>query len=116
MKRKQIIVLGSSFAGLTAAIELKHRVGDRHDVTVISKSDQFLFVPSLIWIPFGMQAVDDITFPVRPRLEEAGVRFRHDEVTRLDLGARVVTTRNGDEPYDYLVIATGSKPNYGAIP
>jgi sulfide:quinone oxidoreductase len=116
MNRKHVVIVGSSFAGFTAAIELKRRLGDHHDVTVISKSDQFLFMPSLVWVPFGLRAKEDITFAVRPRLEAAGVRFRHDEVTRLDLGGRVITTRNGQERYDYLVLATGSKPNYGAIP
>jgi NADH dehydrogenase FAD-containing subunit len=116
MKRKRIIVVGSSFAGFTAAVDLHEQLGAEHDVVVISKSDEFLFMPSLIWVAFGLRSGEDITFAVRPALEKQGVRFQHDEVTRLDLERRVVSTRAGHERYDHLVIATGSKPNYAAIP
>jgi sulfide:quinone oxidoreductase len=116
MKRNHIVVVGSSFAGFTAALELKKRLGDRHDVTVLSKSEQFLFMPSLIWVPFGLRGREDITFDVRAPLERHGVRFRHVEVTRLSLENRTVRTKDGDETYDYLLIATGPKPNYAAVP
>lgn len=114
--RKKVVVAGSGFAGLTAALELKQRIRDRADVVVVAKTDRFLFSPSLIWIPFGIQAGEDIAFPVGPRLEEAGVEFRQGEVTRLDLDGRAVVTRDGLLPYDYLVIATGARANYAAIP
>ena len=54
MSRKHIVVLGGSFAGMTCAIELKKQLGERHDITVIAKSADFLFAPSLIWVPFGV--------------------------------------------------------------
>jgi sulfide:quinone oxidoreductase len=116
VQRKRIIIVGSSLAGFTAATELGQALGDSHDVTVISKSDEFLFMPSLVWVPFGLRTREDITFAVGPALEEQGVDFRHSEVIRLDLGRRMIVMRQGHEPYDYLVIATGAKPNYAAIP
>jgi sulfide:quinone oxidoreductase len=116
MKRKRVMIIGSGFAGFTAATELRKHLGAEHDVTVISKSDQFLFMPSLIWVALGLRSPEDITFAIGPALEEHGVRFQHDEVTRLDLDRRVISTRAGHERYDHLVIATGSRPNYAAIP
>ena len=116
MKRKRVIVLGSSFAGFTAATELRKHLGSEHDITVISQNDQFLFMPSLVLVAFGLRSREDITFAVGPALGEKGVGFKHAEVTRLDLERRVISTRTGHERYDHLVIATGSKPNYAAIP
>jgi sulfide:quinone oxidoreductase len=116
MKRKHIVVVGSSFAGFTAGVALRERLGAEHDVTVISNCDQFLFRPWLIWVAFGLRSREDITFAIGPALEEHGVRFQHGEVSRLDLERRIVSTRAGHERYDNLVIATGSKPNYAAIP
>lgn len=117
MRRKHIVIVGSSFAGFTAAMELKDKVKDQHDVTVVSKSDRFLFMPSLVWVPFGLRTKDEVTFAVGPPLEKCGVRFRQDDVTRFDLDGQTIVMRNGgSEHYDYLVIATGPKPNYGAVP
>lgn len=117
MERKRIVVLGSSFAGMTAAIELKKKLGDRHDVTVISKAKDFLFMPSLIWVPFGKRKREEITFPLAPIFAKAGVAFENVEVTRIDLHARQVEdARGGRVAYDYLVIATGPKLDYAAVP
>ena len=70
MPRKRIVVIGGSFAGMTAAIEMKNKLGDRHDVTVFSKAKDFLFMPSLIWVPFGRRKREDITFPLAPVFEK----------------------------------------------
>jgi sulfide:quinone oxidoreductase len=113
---KKIVIIGSSFAGLTAAVRIKKLLGDRHDVTVLSKSDEFLFMPSLIWVPFDLRSKEEITFPVRPILEKKQIDFKHVEVTALKLDAHEVVTTAGDEPYDYLVIATGPKLDYAAVP
>ncbi len=51
--KKNIVIVGGSFAGLTAAYELKRKLGDRHNVTVVDKNGRFTFIPSLIWVPFG---------------------------------------------------------------
>ena len=64
MSRKKVLVLGSNFGGLTAAIALKHELKGDVDVTVISPSEKFLFNPSLIWVPFGKRKAKDITFKV----------------------------------------------------
>lgn len=113
MARKRIIVLGGSFAGMTAAIEMKQRLGDRHDVTVLAKGKDFLFMPSLIWVPFGRRTREEITFPLAPVFEKKGVVFENVEVTRIDLRERHVEDGAGTKrPYDYLVIATGPKLDY----
>ena len=49
----KIVVLGGSFGGLTAALELKRLLGARADVTVVSDDDRFVFLPSLPWLIMG---------------------------------------------------------------
>jgi NADH dehydrogenase FAD-containing subunit len=116
MSNKKVLVLGGNFAGLTAALAVKHELGDDVDVTVVSASDRFLFNPSLIWLPFGKRQPKDITFPLAPTFEARGVDFVHAEATSLDLAARKVTTGSGVYDYDYLVIATGYRNNFAAVP
>lgn len=114
--RRRIVILGSSFAGMTAALELKHHIGDRHDVIVLSRSDEFVFLPSLIWVPFGLRTREEITFLLPPVLERRGVVFHRAEVTSIDLAGRGVVTTEGRFEYDYLVLATGPRGHYDEVP
>ncbi len=113
--KKKIVVLGSSFAGFTAAIELKKKAPE-HDVVVVSKSREFLFMPSLIWVPFGLRKREDISFDVAPIFEKKGIAFVEAAATAIDLKAQRVTHAKGTTSYDYLVIATGPELDYAAIP
>jgi sulfide:quinone oxidoreductase len=116
MTGKRILVLGGNFAGLTAALTLKQDLGKAVDVTVLSKSDQFLFNPSLIWVPFGKRKARDLVFPLAKTFESHGVRFIHGEATQIDPKAQQVTSSNGQLEYDYLVIATGYLNDFSIIP
>ena len=101
---------------MTAALELKNRLGDQHDVTVLSKARDFLFMPSLIWVPFGRRTYEDISFPLAPVFEKRGVAFKNVEATRIDLHDRVVEDSTGAKtPYDFLVIATGPKLDFDDV-
>jgi NADH dehydrogenase FAD-containing subunit len=116
MSRKKVLVLGGNFAGLTAALAVRHELHGDVDVRVVSASDEFLFNPSLIWLPFGKRSPADITFPLAPTFESHGVDFVHAEATALDLPSHKVTTGTGTYDYDYLVIATGYRNNFGVVP
>ena len=120
MSLPRIVVVGSSFAGYTAALKLAHSLGiggrsPKAEITVISNTDVFTFIPSLIWVPFGLRTRDEITFPLRPPLEKAGVTFVQEEATRFDLETREVITDKGKFPYEYLVVGTGPKVFFDAV-
>lgn len=116
MPGKKVLVLGGNFAGLTAALSVKHELATNVDVTVVSKSDQFQFNPSLIWIPFGKRKTSDVVFPLAQTFESHGVEFVHGEATKIDPGLQKVETSRGEYGYDYLVIATGYVNDFGVIP
>jgi sulfide:quinone oxidoreductase len=114
--RAKVLVLGGNFGGLTAAIAVKHELRGDVDVTVLSDRDRFLFSPSLIWLPFGKRTAADITFPVAPTFEAAGVEFVQDAADLIDPRAKTVRTASGrTHPYDYLIIATGTRENLDAV-
>jgi sulfide:quinone oxidoreductase len=115
--RKKVVVLGSNFGGLTAALAVKHELEGDVDVTVVSPSDHFLFNPSLIWLPFGRREREDITFPVAPTFESHDVDFVNAPATGIDLAAKKVTYGSGSTiDYDYLVIATGYQNKDDVVP
>lgn len=113
---KRIVVVGAGFAGLTAALELKELIGSEHEIIVLAKSDEFVFQPSLVWVPFGLRTREDICFPLSPLFESRGIDFRRADVKRLDLPNRRIETTQGELAYDYLVIATGSQLDWSAVP
>jgi sulfide:quinone oxidoreductase len=114
--RKKVLVLGSNFGGLTAALAVKHELHGDVDVTVVSPGDRFLFNPSLIWLPFGRRRPEEITFPVAPTFEEHGIEFVHAEATEIDPDHRTVTAGGRTYGYDYLVIATGYRNRLDVVP
>ncbi len=112
----KVLVLGGNFAGLNAALHVKHALEDDVDVTVLSASDRFLFNPSLIWLPFGKRSPEDITFPVAPTFEEHGVHFVNVAATAIDPDTQTVTAGGREYSYDYLIIATGYQNKMDVIP
>src|SRR5215208_3138966 len=116
MANQKVLVLGGNFAGLTAALSLKHELQDGVDVTVLSKSDQFQFNPSFIWIPFGRRKVKDVVFPVAKTFTSHDVKFVHGEATTIDPAAQQVQTTQGVLGFDYLVIATGYRNDFDVVP
>lgn len=106
------VVIGGSFAGMTAALEIKRKGKNEHKVILIDKSPLFLFIPSLIWIPFGRRDMKDISFKKEGILTKKGVDFVHAEALTVNPTTQIVTTDKGDFKYDNLVIATGPKVKY----
>jgi sulfide:quinone oxidoreductase len=114
--RKHIVVVGTSFAGYTGALELRELLGDDHDITVVANTHDFVFIPSLIWYPFGLRDKKDIAFDVRPIYAEHHIRFIEANVTGFDLGQRLVLTNAEPIAYDYLLIASGPKVDFASVP
>ena len=112
----KVVVIGGNFAGFTAAIEIKRKLKDNVEVTLIDRNPDFLFIPSLIWVPTKRREIKDITVPRRSVLEKRGVNFVQTIAEKIDPEAKVVYTQNGNYPYDQLVIATGPKVNYDVAP
>lgn len=116
MSGKHIVVVGTSFAGYTAALKLREGLGSEHKVTVIDRQDRFVFIPSLIWYPFGIRTAKQISFAVSPIYKKKNIDFMLDEVKSFDLENRTVITEKGKVPYDYLVVATGPKVDFKSVP
>ena len=115
--RKRVVILGSSFAGLTAALELRKRAGDRHEIVVLDPRPDFTFIPSLIWLPFGLRDEKDVTFPLAPLYASKGIRFINEAATSIELEAHLVRTESGQElSFDKLLIGTGPRLAFEKIP
>ena len=112
----KVVVVGGNFAGFTAAIEIKRKLKDKADVLMIDRNENFLFIPSLIWVPTKRREIKDISVPRRAVLEKKGVKFVQTVAETIDPVNQIVYTKDGSYPYDELVIATGPKVNYDVAP
>jgi NADH:ubiquinone reductase (H+-translocating) len=83
-------------------------------VTLVDKSNHFLFTPLLYQVAMAGLAPAEIASPTRGLLRnQRNVRVLLAEVTRVDLEARRVHTRECSPlDYEYLVLAPGSQNTY----
>jgi sulfide:quinone oxidoreductase len=112
----QVVIVGSSFAGFTAALEVRRLMGDRAAITVLDPRERFTFIPSLIWVPFGLRDADEVTFALAPVYAKKGIRFVPEAAESIDLANRTVTSASGVHRYDRLLLATGPRLAFERIP
>lgn len=113
--KNRIVIVGSSFAGYTAAVTLAKLLKSKHNITVIDRNPEFLFLPSFAWYPFGYRGEENLSFDTRPIYEKLGVEFIKAPALGFDLKDQLVFTPKEDIPYDYLVIATGTRARYESV-
>jgi sulfide:quinone oxidoreductase len=112
-----IVIMGAGVGGMPTAYELKDKVGNKHQVTVVNSVDYFQFVPSNPWLAVGWRTREKITFPIRPYLEKKGINFIAQPVTKIDAENNALQLADGQNlAYDYLVIATGPKLSFEEVP
>jgi sulfide:quinone oxidoreductase len=114
MKRR-VVVLGAGFGGLELSALLSEAIGERLDLTLIDKSDSFIFGFSKLDVMFGREKPDAVRLAYR-HIEKPGVRFRQEAITAIDPEARCVTTSGGTYEADVLVVALGADYDQAATP
>ena len=111
----RIVVLGAGFGGLELTTMLSEALGEHVDVTLIDKSDGFVFGFSKLDLMFHDAAPSVVRLPYREFIKP-GVRFRQELISAIDPERRIVTTDVGTYEADVLVIALGSDYDFDATP
>lgn len=106
----RIVIVGAGIGGVTMAFEMKEEVRSRHEVTVISDSPTFHFVPSNPWIPPKWRSSEDIKVELAPVMQKKGISFIQKAAARMDPVNDQVELMDGSLiSYDCLIIATGPR-------
>ncbi|MFD1193006.1 MULTISPECIES: NAD(P)/FAD-dependent oxidoreductase [Phenylobacterium] len=117
MGKPNIVVLGAGLGGSIAAFEIKAAVGDKADVTAVSKGDTFHFVPSNPWVAVNWRKRKDIEVGLPATLKRKGVAFNSVGARKVDPANNRLELEDGSNlAYDYLVIATGPDLAFDEIP
>jgi len=118
-RQERLVVVGNGMAGMRTVEELLKVAPLRYQITVFGAEphvnyDRILLSPVLA----GEKKIEDIVINPLSWYEENEIRlFAGDPVVSIDRSARTVTARSGRvEPYDRLLLATGSRPIVPPIP
>jgi sulfide:quinone oxidoreductase len=127
----RVVILGAGISGHTAALHLQRQLKRRHEIIVVSPNSNWNWIPSNIWVGVGKMSKEQVTFPLAPIYRRKHIGFRQAKAVAIhpegdatsDQGfVDIVYTdpaRVGEEEqlrYDYLIVATGPKLNFGATP
>lgn len=109
----KVLILGGGFGGVVAAERLATRLSDEHQITLVSRSRNFVFHPALVRLAFGKCGTKDVSFDLRQTMLRRRVNFVEAEVAHFDPFQREATIAHGEIhgklPYDYLIFALGRR-------
>src|SRR4029077_3887395 len=115
MAMSKVVILGAGFGGLELATMLSEALSGDAEVTLIDKSDAFVFGYSKLDVLFGRTTVDAVRLAYS-RFAKPGVRFVRETVVAIDPEGRRVTTDAGVHEADVLVLALGADYDFTATP
>lgn len=108
-------ILGGGFAGLYAALYLQKYLDDKVDLTLFDKNNYLLYSPVLHEMATGTVNARHVVIPLRNILNPGQVHIRCEEVILVDLDEKTFKTPSGRFPFDFLVLAQGSKSSFYSV-
>ena len=113
----RVVILGAGIGGVPMAYEMQEMVGKEHQVTVISDSPTFHFVPSNPWVPPKWRKPEDLKIELAPVMKKKGIEFIQKAATKVDPENNQIQMDDGSAvDYDYLIIATGPRLAFDEVP
>lgn len=109
--RKKVLIIGSGFAGLNAAKQLKKAPVD---ITIIDRTNHHLFQPLLYQVASAALSPSDIATPIREIFKnQSNTTVIMSEAVKIDKTQRTVYLTHCDPmTYDYLIVGTGARHSY----
>lgn len=115
--KKKILILGAGFGGLYAYRSLyRHFNKNEIDVTIVNKTNYFLFTPLLHEVATGGLSENSVVESIQHFLARNGDVIHIADVLSLDKENKVVTTSLEKLSYDILIVALGASTNYFGTP
>lgn len=107
---KNLVILGAGTAGTIMVNKMAGLLDrDEWNITVVDQDEKHYYQPGFLFIPFGIYGRKDVVKAKRDFIPP-GVEFILEAVTAVDPGRKTVRLEGGRVlPYDFLVIATGTK-------
>jgi sulfide:quinone oxidoreductase len=114
-KRKKIVVLGGGCGGVVAATNLGRKLGKDHDVILIDRRANHIFMPAFLFVMIGERQPRDISRSLN-HLEKRNVKFVQSEILGIDPSRQEVTLSKEKVNYDYLIVSLGLQTRPDLVP
>jgi NADH dehydrogenase len=111
-RRPRVVIIGGGFGGIAAARALRRA---QVDITLIDRTNHFIFQPLLYQVATAALAPSDITAPIRWILRsQRNTEVLMAEAREIDTERRVVRVDDDlrELAYDYLIVAPGTRHSY----
>lgn len=114
---KRIVVLGAGYAGVLTAKKLAKQCKKLEDVEIIiiDKNPFHTMLTELHEVAAGRVDEDGIRMSLKKIFAGRKVKVVLDRIISLSFEEKKAVGGQGEYPYDYLVLAAGSKPTYFGI-
>jgi len=110
MEKTDVLVVGSSAAGLVVATTGKRVYPDKK-FTVVTIHHKTLIPCGIPYVFGSVGSTDKDILPAEKMFEALGIDIIYDEITEVNREEKVATFKSGKEMnYDKLILGTGSEP------
>ena len=111
---KKLVIIGWGFWGLRTFYNLAWN--KNFEITLIEKRTTSSMKPAMPEVAFEGKDVEKTRFELRPVIEGKWATFVNDKVVKIDPKAQEVELKSWDKvSYDYLVVTSWAKKDFGAI-
>jgi sulfide:quinone oxidoreductase len=113
-----IVVVGGGMGGVETTAGLVNRLGDTAKVILVSETPELALRPFFIYPPFShiFKRRRMTHLGLRRAAAQRGVEFQEWHVDEVDPAAGVIRSNGRQQPYDYLVLATGAGMQPSDVP
>ena len=118
---KRVVVVGAGTGGAMVANRLARQLSTEItnqdvEVLIISDSESHIYQPGLLYVALSLADPQSV-FRKQKLVLLPSVQLVQDAAVKIDMHQRRVFLDSGnDVEFDYLVLATGSHPDFNAIP
>jgi sulfide:quinone oxidoreductase len=114
-RRKKIVILGGGCGGVVAATHLGRKLGGDHDIIIVDRRAEHMFMPAFLFLMLGQRHPREISRSLK-NLEKRSVKVIQSEILGIDPARQEVSLNNEKINYDYLIVSLGLQTRPDLIP
>lgn len=112
---ERILILGAGYAGIQA-VRSAARTSEDREILLVDQNGYHQLVTEMYRVVGGAVDPTRLILPVERLIDTRRVRFRKETVCSIHPDRREVQTNRSTLPYDALLVALGSEPEFYDVP